>query len=58
MSYNDYTCEECQYGHMTFYQVVELAGRHHDEERHGPSCWEADCEAHKRWKAAELSRQD
>ena len=53
MSYNDYTGEECEYGHMKYYQVVEPAERHHDEQRHGPSCWDADCQAHKRWKAAE-----
>jgi len=58
MSYNDYTGEDCECGYMKFYKVVELAGRHHDEERHGPSCWRADCEAHQRWKAAEQRPQE
>jgi len=59
MSYNDYTGEDCECGHMKYYKVVELAaGRYCDEERHGPSCWDADCEAHKRWEAAEQRPQE
>ena len=54
MSYNDYTGEECEYGHLTYYQVVEIGYR--DEQR-GPSCWRDDCEAHKRWTAAEQRPQ-
>jgi len=57
MSYNDYTGEDCECGHMKYYKVVELAGRHRDEQRRGPSCWDADCEAHKRWEAAEQRPQ-
>ena len=56
MSYNDYTGEDCECGHLKYYQVVEIGLR--DEQRHGPSCWRADCEAHKRWKAAEQRPQE
>jgi hypothetical protein len=56
VSYNDYTGEDCECGHLKYYRVVEIGLR--DEQRHGPSCWRADCEAHKRWKAAEQRPQE
>jgi hypothetical protein len=57
MSYNDYTGESCEYGHPKYYQVLEIpAWGHHEERRRGPTCWRADCEAHKRWKAQERPR--
>ncbi|MDC8980677.1 hypothetical protein PR370_01060 [Mycobacterium marinum] len=52
-SYNEYTGEDCEFGHPEYYQVVEFGtwdGQSH-ETRRGPSCWHADCEAHKHWQS-------
>jgi hypothetical protein len=52
MSYEQYTGQNCAYGHPTYFQVVEIpAWEHHEKRRRGPSCWYADCEAHNQWRA-------
>jgi hypothetical protein len=59
VTYNDHTGEECEYGHLKYCKVVEIeAGSHRDERQRGPDCWRANCEAHKRWKAAEQRPQE
>lgn len=50
--HEEYTGQNCDYGHPTYYQVLEIRALGHSQERRrGPTCWYADCEAHKQWQA-------
>jgi hypothetical protein len=55
MARKQYSGDECKYGHPEFYDVVDVPvwGGNDTERRRGPTCWRADCDAHKRWKANE-----
>jgi hypothetical protein len=51
-SYHQYIGRDCKYGHPLYFQVIEIGGwGQHEERRRGPSCWYADCEEHKRFRA-------
>lgn len=52
-SYEEYTGEDCEFGHPEYYQVLEFGtfGGQGHEKRRGPTCWYANCEAHRRWQA-------
>lgn len=55
MSYEQYTGQNCDYGHRTYYDVIELrsGGQLVDKRKRGPSCWEPECPAHIQWSESE-----